>query len=181
MAYPTKLLGDGEQIAFQMRPHWRSLLVPTIVLIATVGFGTYFVTKLDTSGAEGGVRIGVILVALVLIVGWSVRPFLKWLTTEYVFTNRRVIVRTGLVKRIGRDMPLARVNNVTFEKTLTERILNCGTLSVQSAAEQGSLTIASVPNVETIQREVYRLYEEDDERRRGGGGRAGGVLPSDGA
>jgi len=74
-------------------------------------------------------------------------------------------------------MPLARVNNVTFEKTLTERILNCGTLSIQSAAEQGSLLIASVPNVESIQREVYRLYEEDDTRRRGGGK----GLPTDGA
>jgi len=69
------------------------------------------------------------------------------------------------------------VNNVTFDKTLTERILNCGTLSVQSAAEQGSLIIASVPDVERIQREVYRLYEEDDQRRRS----SGPGVPGDGS
>ena len=148
MAYPPKLLGEGESIAFEMRPHWRSLIVPALVLIATV------VTWIT---------------ALVLIVGWTVRPLLNWFTTDYVFTNRRIIVRTGLIRRIGRDMPLSRVNNVTFDKTLTERILNCGTLSVQSAAEQGSLIIASVPDVEKMQREVYRLYEEDDQRRRSGG------------
>ena len=177
MAYPRKLLGESEEIAFEMRPHWRSLIVPAVVLIGTVALTTYLLTILDSAGAQGILRWVVIVAALVMLVGWSIRPFLNWLTTEYVFTNRRVIVRTGLVKRIGRDMPLARVNNVTFEKTLTERILNCGTLSIQSAAEQGSLLIASVPNVESIQREVYRLYEEDDTRRRSGGM----GLPTDGA
>ena len=176
MGYPTKLLGDGEKIEFEMRPHWRSLIFPTIVLIATVAVTSYLVASLDSNGFEGGLRAVIIVAAIVVILGWSVRPFLDWLTTEYVFTNRRIIVRSGLLRRTGRDMPLARVNNVTFEKTVLERIVNCGTLSVESAAENGTLTIASVPNIERIQREVYRLYEEDDARRRGGG-----TLPPEGA
>ena len=31
---------------------------------------------------------------------------------------------------------------------------------------QGQLRIQSVPNVEQIQRDIYRLHDEDDERRR---------------
>ena len=170
MAYPPKLLGDGESIAFEMRPHWRSLIVPALVLIATVAVAAFLLSTFDGSNIFSNTIVAVTwITALVLIVGWTVRPFLNWVTTDYVFTYRRIIVRTGLIRRIGRDMPLSRVNNVTFDKTLTERILNCGTLSVQSAAEQGSLIIASVPDVEKMQREVYRLYEEDDQRRRSGG------------
>ena len=170
MAYPPKLLGEGESIAFEMRPHWRSLIIPALVLIVTVACAAFLLSTFNGSNIFSNTINAVTwIAALVLIVGWAVRPFLNWFTTDYVFTNRRIIVRTGLIRRIGRDMPLSRVNNVTFDKTLTERILNCGTLSVQSAAEQGSLIIASVPDVEKIQREVYRLYEEDDQRRRSGG------------
>ncbi|CAB4865418.1 unannotated protein [freshwater metagenome] len=178
MTYPAKLLGDGESIAFEMRPHWRSLIVPAVVLILTVAGASFLLSTFNGSGFLARLVGGITWVsAVVLILGWCLRPFLNWFTTDYVFTNRRIIVRTGLFRRIGRDMPLSRVNNVTFDKTVTERILNCGTLSVQSAAEQGSLIIASVPDVENIQREVYRLYEADDLRRRS----AGPGAPSDGS
>lgn len=167
MGYPSNLLGDGETIAFEMRPHWRSLIAPIFVLIATGVVVGYLLGTLQNDGFQGGLQTVALISAAVIIVGWVVRPFLTWLTTEYVFTNRRVIIRSGLFSREGRDMPLSRVNNVTFDKSVIERIFNCGTLTIQSAAEQGTLTIESVPNVETIQRDVYRLYEEDDARRRG--------------
>jgi uncharacterized membrane protein YdbT with pleckstrin-like domain len=158
MGYPANLLGDGEKIVFEMRPHWRSLIVPIIVLIATVAVSGYLVGVLDNDGFQSNVQAVVLISALVVVVGWVLRPFLVWLTTQYVFTNRRVIVRSGLLSRSGRDMPLSRVNNVTFDMTFVDRILNCGQLTIQSAAEQGTL----------IQRDVYRLYEEDDARRRQG-------------
>jgi uncharacterized membrane protein YdbT with pleckstrin-like domain len=178
MAYPRKLLGQDEHVIMEMRPHWRSLIVPALVLLGTVIVASYLASVFDGSGLlVRVVRTTVIAGAILLVIGWSVRPFLQWLSTDYVFTDRRIIVRTGVLRRIGRDMPLSRVNNVTYDKTLVERILNCGTLSVQSAAEQGSLVIASVPDVETMQREVYRLFEEDDARRRG----SGGPTPDSGA
>ena len=64
-------------------------------------------------------------------------------------------------------MPLARINDVHFEhSSVFERMLGCGTLIVESAGERGQLVLADVPEVEIVQREVYRLYEEDDFRRR---------------
>jgi uncharacterized membrane protein YdbT with pleckstrin-like domain len=175
MGYPAKLLGDGEAIVFEMRPHWRSLIVPIIVLIGTVVVAGYLVGVLDNEGFQSNVQAVVLISALVVLLGWVVRPFLTWLTSQYVFTNRRVIVRSGLLSRSGRDMPLSRVNNVTFDKSFIDRILNCGQLTIQSAAEQGTLVISAVPNVETIQRDVYRLYEEDDARRRQGPGASGSL------
>ncbi len=109
-------------------------------------------------------------------------PFARWITTQFVFTNRRIIVRRGLVSKQGRDMPLSKVNNVSFDVSVMGRILNYGTLSVESASENGDLIIDDVPNVEVIQREVYRLHEEDDERRRRRSQELGGdpVPPTDG-
>lgn len=166
MAYPQKLLSDGESVAFEMRPHWRALVVPTIVLLAVV-FGLVFVMgKLTGDGSLTSVTTWVtLLVGLFILIVFAIRPFLYWITTQYVFTNRRIIVRSGLIARHGRDMPLSKMNNVSFDVSVFGRLLNYGTLTIDSASDE-ALIINDVPNVEQIQREVNRLHEEDDERRR---------------
>ena len=62
-------------------------------------------------------------------------------------------------------MPLSKVNDVSFQYTILERVLGCGTLTVSSASEDGELVIRNVPKVEEIQREIYRLAEADANRR----------------
>lgn len=168
MAYPEKLLSDGETVVFEMRPHWRALLIPGIIFLAVL-FGLFFLLRLFTdsfSDALGTVGTWATwLVALFIVVVFVLRPILYWLTTQYVFTNRRIIVRSGLISRHGRDMPLSKVNNVSFDVTPGGRILNYGTLTIDSASDE-ALIINDVPDVEHIQREVNRLHEEDDAQRR---------------
>ena len=188
MAYPAKLLGQGEIVEFEMKPHWRALILPVIWLILTVFIGAWLYTSLGSwSWTEGNAieSIGrpVILVAgLIIVLLWVVRPFLYWVTTQYVFTNRRIITRAGLVSKKGRDMPLAKVNNVSFEVGVLGRFLNYGRLEITSASDE-NLVIDDVPNVEVIQREVYRLHEQDDDRRRSRSVEQGGdpVPPGDGS
>jgi len=167
MGYPTKLLADDESIVYELKPHWRALVVPVIVLLLTLGFGIFGIAKFENSG----IRWTILVIMLLILIVWVVRPFLYWLTTQYVITDHRIIVRTGLISRSGRDMPLSRVNDVSFKKSVIERFLNCGTLMIESAGTQGQLVISSVPDVEDIQREIYRLHDEDDERRRNKPGR----------
>ena len=164
MAYPEKLLTAGETVEYDMRPHWRMLALPSLALILVV-FVTVFALSAMPSGWDPA-RWLVLAVAAVLLVWWVVTPVVRWATTQYVITNRRVIVRSGIVARQGRDMPLTRVNDVHFSYTVLDRLLGCGTLVVESAGESGQLVIRAVPDVEVIQREVFRLHEEDDLRRR---------------
>ena len=89
-------------------------------------------------------------------------PFLRWRTTLFVITTRRVVVRTGVLSRQGRDVPLSRINDVTFSHDLVERLLGCGTLVVESAGERGQVTLTEVPRVETVQRTLYDLVERAD-------------------
>ena len=49
---------------------------------------------------------------------------------------------------------------------MIDQFMNCGTLIVESAGEKGQLEMRAVPDVENLQREVYRLHDEDDMRRR---------------
>lgn len=163
--YPEKLLAPGETIAFELKPHWRALFLPMLVLIAEVFIATWAFFAFDSTVF----RLIVVAVG-VFIVTWQVTiPFLRWLSTQYVFTSRRIIVRRGVLTKQGRDMPLSKVNNVSFQVSVMGRILNYGSLEIESASDDGDLIIDDVPNVEYIQRQVYELHELDDSRRRGRG------------
>lgn len=177
MGYPTRLLGEGETIEFELRPHWRSLVLPIIVLLVVVFAAVWLFVSFDNSILRWIIGVGGVVVLIVFVL----RPFLFWVTTQYVFTNRRIITRAGIIAKKGRDMPLSKVNNVSFEVGVVGRILNYGRLEVESAGDE-DLMIDDVPNVEVIQREVYRLHEEDDERRRRRSIELGGdpLPPTDG-
>ena len=179
MTYPEKLLADGEKVELELRPHWRAIIPPLIWLIAVIIIGFYLLAKWGTwfSGTVGSAGQWIIgLAMLFIVITFAARPIAYWFTTDYVFTNRRIIVRTGLVARQGRDMPLSKVNNVSFDISFWGRLLNYGRLTVDSASDE-SLVINDVPDVENIQREVQRLHEDDDLRRR----RTLGPLTDDGA
>ena len=187
MAYPSKLLGQGEVVEFEMHPHWRGLILPIIWLLLTVFIGVWLYASLGSwswsseTVVESIGRPVIIVIGLVILVFWVIRPFLFWISTEYVFTNRRIITRAGVIAKKGRDMPLSKVNNVSFEVGVLGRVLNYGRLEITSASDE-DLVIDDVPNVEVIQREVYRLHEEDDDRRRRRSTDQGGdpLPPTDG-
>jgi uncharacterized membrane protein YdbT with pleckstrin-like domain len=93
-------------------------------------------------------------------VAFVVRPFLRWRTTRYVVTDRRLITRRGVVARSGRDVPLSRITDVSFSHGLLERLLGCGTLLVESAGERGPLVLADVPGVERVQGLLLELADD---------------------
>ena len=167
---PKRLLADDEAVVIALRPHWKEMVGPVLVLLVTSPVATYLATIVPEGSAQKWLRLAVLVVAVLVVLRFVIWPFLKWLTTSYIVTDRRIITRVGVVARTGRDMPISRVNDVTFSHSgLLERILGCGTLVVESAGERGQLVLRDVPHVEEVQRDVYKLAEADEERRRGEG------------
>jgi uncharacterized membrane protein YdbT with pleckstrin-like domain len=168
VAYPRKLLGEGEEIVHELHPHWKALVFPLLLLPIVVGIAVFLYVSINgnSTWATAG-RWAVLIVAAIIIIWGTVLPYLRWMTTLYVLTTDRLITRTGILSRAGRDIPLSRVNDVSFSHNLFERILRCGTLTVESAGERGQLVMADVPRVETVQRELYRLVDQHTQRRTG--------------
>ena len=167
---PKRLLADDEAVVMALRPHWKEMVGPVLVLLVTSPVATYLATIVPEGSAQKWLRLAVLVIAVLIVARFVVWPFMKWLTTSYIVTDRRIITRVGVVARTGRDMPISRVNDVTFSHSgLLERILGCGTLVVESAGERGQLVLRDVPHVEEVQRDVYKLAEADEERRRGEG------------
>jgi uncharacterized membrane protein YdbT with pleckstrin-like domain len=164
MGFPENILDTDEHVVRNLRPHWRRVAGPVILAPVVVGLASYVYFSLPDNGARKVLRWIILIAALVVLVWWSVRPFLFWLTTRYVVTDRRVLMRSGVLSRKGRDVPLTRVNDVSFSRSLVERFFGSGTLVIESAGERGQVALTDVPQVEEVQREIYRLVEDEAQR-----------------
>lgn len=159
MAFPQRLLGEGEEVVLDLHPHPKRLVVPALLVPLVVGAASFGFFALPDGAAQAPARVAIVVVAVGILLRFSVWPWLRWLTTRYVLTTDRIVVREGVFGRSGRDIPLTRVNDVSFHHSLFERLLGCGTLTIESAGEHGQLELPEVPRVEKVQREVYRCVD----------------------
>lgn len=166
MGYPKRLLNPDEDVVFDLHPHWKALVIPTLLAPLIVFVATFAAGKIPEGGNQGKLRLAVGVLAAIAFVWLVVAPYVKWYTTHFVVTTRRVLMREGLIARKGRDIPIFRINDVTFEHTVIERLLGAGTLVVESAGERGQVTLSDIPHVEDVQRQIYTLIDADDARRR---------------
>ncbi len=157
IAFPQKLLGAGEEVILHERTHWKALILPALILIATSAVGGFLL-------AVGGdwAMWPVIVVGVLVILLFSVWPFLNWLASTDTLTNRRLITRQGVITRTGRDIQLKKVNDVAYERGIIDRMLGCGTLVVESAGERGHNVIRDVPKVELFHLKLQELLLDVD-------------------
>jgi len=158
MAFPQKLLAGDEQLVLVLRRHVKVLLVPVVILVLVVA--AVGLTVLLPADAQPWASVAVGALGVIVLVRYTLWPVLVWANTQYAITDRRLILRTGVFNRSGHDMPLSRLNDVSFSHNLLERMLGCGTLVVESGGEQGQLTLDDVPKVELVQRTLYRLADD---------------------
>src|SRR6202044_2706768 len=109
-------------------------------------------------------RLVVAVVAILALMLWLMVPVLRWRTTTYELTTRRLRMRDGIVTRHGRDIPLARINDISFEKGPLDRLLGSGRLVVESAGEHGQILLRDIPRAEFVQATLFRLVEEEQRR-----------------
>jgi len=162
MAISPKLLGDGEHVIASTRTHWKALVFPVLALLVTCAVAGFLTAVVPSTSSDAGVWV-VLVLALLVIVYATVRPFLVWLTASYTVTNRRLINRSGVFTRRGRDIVLQRINDVNYERSVLDRVLGCGTLIISDASEEGRSVLPDVPHVEKLQLVITDLLFGDDD------------------
>ncbi len=156
---------EGEQPVLILHPHWKTILRPIGVLLLLAAAAIVAAVLIPFGSAATIGRSAIAGVAVVLALVWCGVPLLRWRTTTYELTTRRFRMREGILSRRGRDIPLNRVNDVSFSHGLIDRILGCGRLVVESAGEHGQLVLTEIPQVEQVQSTLYQLVEEEQQRQ----------------
>jgi uncharacterized membrane protein YdbT with pleckstrin-like domain len=154
VAYPDGLLVEGEQVVVHRHPHWRMLVVPVLVLLLVVGGTSFLAALVSAQSWAVWAWLGLAAAGLALIGRFTVFPVVRWRTTHFVVTNRRVLVREGVLTRHGMDIPLRRISSVQVRNSLLERMLGSGTLVIESDSDE-SLEFDDVPGVRRVHALLY--------------------------
>src|SRR3954464_15356071 len=151
MPYPDKLLAEDEEVVRHLHPHWLTLFWPVVWFLVLVGGASFGMAVIPTGRQQGIVRMLILAVAVVLLLSVVLVPLLRWRTTHYVITTHRLLFREGILARRGRDIGLGRIAAVSYSQTLWERIINSGTLTIESAGEGGATELRHIPDSDGVQ------------------------------
>jgi len=157
-------LSEGERFVLRLHPHWKTLLRPFFLLALIIAATIALLVLLPTGHNLGAARIAIGAVALVAAIIWFGIPLLRWKTTSYELTTRRLRLRAGILTRTGRDFPLIRISDVSFSHGPIDRLVGAGRLVVESAGEHGQLVLNEIPQVEHVQATLFQLVQDEQER-----------------
>jgi len=154
-------LVPGEQAVSIVHPHWKVMVGPIALAVLIVAAVLVAIVMIPFGKAA---PVAALVLGAIAIVGvmWSLMiPLLRWWTTTYELTTRRLRVRTGIIARRGKDIPLSRVSDVSYEAGILDRLLGSGTLVVESPGEHGQERLTEIPRVVYLQSLLFQLIEEE--------------------
>jgi len=129
MGYAERVLQPGESIAYRARLHW-VLMAPGIALTAASALAGGVVA----AKAPADMRVWLLgLCAVVFVLGANqlLRAWLRRLSTEIIVTNRRIILKSGLIGRKSIEMNIDKVESVLVNQGILGRMLDYGTLVIR--------------------------------------------------
>jgi uncharacterized membrane protein YdbT with pleckstrin-like domain len=150
-------LAPGEQVMFQGHPSWRSIIafyIKGLFVVLIAAFVVGIVTKITGDGTDAG------LVALVAVVGVAVvvlAGLIKRITVHYTITTRRLHIKRGIISREIQETRLERVQNVNYDQSVLQRLLQVGDVDFDTAAgDDYNFIFAGVANPDEVVEQVDR-------------------------
>ena len=126
MGYIEENLNAGEHLVYQARLHPVIFLKTFLFLIISIIF-----YMADWS------FLGGLLFLIALLV--SISPLIKYFTSEYGVTDKRVIVKVGLIRRDSLEILLSKVEGIVVNQGIIDRIVDSGTIVVSGAGSMKEL------------------------------------------
>ena len=124
-------LMEGEALLWRGRPSWRAMMSFwfSVGLLAIV----VLVLGIVIDQAQWGALIAAVIAVFGLVKGW-----LERVATLYTITDRRIIIRKGILSRHERAAHIDRVQNVNLTQSFFDRLFQVGTLDFDTAGTEDS-------------------------------------------
>jgi membrane protein YdbS with pleckstrin-like domain len=132
----VRYLLDGERIVIAAHQHWAKVAEPVASAVA----GLVLVLALDSSlPASLGFVANVLWWAWFALVARAIWKVLERRHDWLVATDKRLILTYGLVTRKVAMMPLTKVTDMSYNRSLLGRLLGYGTFVMESAGQDQAL------------------------------------------
>ena len=157
---PPKL-SPGEKVIFQGHPSWRAIVgfyIKGIVVTALIASIVALFTALFSDDVDKA------LVAVVVVAGIAITillGFVKRVATTYTITNRRLNIKRGIVSREVQETRLERVQNVNYDQSVYQRVMQIGDVDFDTAAgDDYNFIFSGVAEPEEVVEQVDRATRE---------------------
>ena len=160
-----RILLPGESLVVALHAHWAKMIKPvSIALLALVV--TLFI---DSNVTQASQAIGTIVWWLFFgVLAWLVWQVLEWRHDWFVATDKRLLLRYGLLTHKVAMMPLLKVTDMSYVRTIPGQLLGFGRFVMESAGQDQALrTIDWVPHAnetyQAITAEIFHIVPPADE------------------
>ena len=147
-------LQSGENVIYEGHPSWRAILgfyLGGFAIAAGIGV---IVAIVDSTGL--GVLVAAAIAGLVVLAG-----LIKRIATTYTITDRRLNIKRGIVARKVQETRLQRVQNVNFQQSVYQRLMQIGNVDFDTAAgDDYNFVFAGVAQPEDVVERVDRATHE---------------------
>lgn len=127
MGYVDANLMTSESVVYRTRLHkilffWPGLFA---VVLAAIGFWLLTQHQFQLSNVPHMAALCFILALLVVL-----PTYIKYVSSEFAVTNKRVIMKVGFIRRQTVETLLQKIEAIEVQQTILGRIFNYGTISV---------------------------------------------------
>ena len=150
-----RYLLPSERRVVAVRRHWTRVAEPAATVLAGAVVLFWLDATLPTRlpGARDLLLAG--WVALLARLTWRV---LQWRHDWFVVTDRRLLLRRGVLTRRVAMMPLIKVTDMSYSRPLLGRVLGYGEIVIESAGRDQALRrIRHLPHPDLLYIEVCEL------------------------
>jgi uncharacterized membrane protein YdbT with pleckstrin-like domain len=175
VAFPRRLLAEGEELVLDLRPHWIALVWPLAEIALDVA-GVALILAYMPDAWPAWVRWLVVAVGLGLILFSAMPKIVAWATSHFVVTTDRVIHREGWFAKRSMEIPLENISDVRFSQTVLERLIGGGDLILESAGEFGQQSFTNIRRPESVQKTIYETNEANLRRLQGPAAAPGSIA-----
>ncbi len=153
----SRYLASDERIVLQVRRHAIVILGPALAALAAVALATAigFITSPRDGAAWVDTVVGILALVVAARFGWRLW---QWWVDRIVVTDQRIFEVAGILTRKVASMPLTRVTDMTYRRSLGGRLLGYGDLIVESAGQDQALSrIERIPHPDDFYRTITSL------------------------
>jgi len=145
----ARYLVDGETVIVAVRLHWFHLAREILIAVAATVFAFWVDVKVSMSPG-GQVLHNASLLLWWAAAGWLLWRVLNWRRDWFVATDKRFLLFYGFISRRVAMMPLLKVTDMTYDRSILGRLLGYGKFVLESAGQDQALsTIDHVPDADT--------------------------------
>lgn len=150
--YFRKHLLPYEAVVAAERRHWARLIEPVFTVVAGLVVAVWLDTRLPQNMPLAHDVIWLAWLAAVLRLGYRV---VEWYTDWFVATNKRVLLTYGVFTRKVAMMPLLKVTDMSYNRSILGRVIGYGEFVLESAGQDQALrTVSYLPRPDELYEEI---------------------------